>query len=304
MVHTRDLAYFLAVADHRHVTRAAKSLYVTQSALSKQLAALEKSLDARLFERIPAGMALTPAGEALQEYAREMLKLEAEATAAVRRATAAEKVTLGFWTSPPTAVLSKTVAEFSAMHRSVGLRLRRADWSERAGGVLGGRADVAIVQTKKDRVVHGLAGHRVVTEPIMLAVPVGHRLAGRDSVTVDDMVDEVVLVLPESAGNLAGVHFSPEAVKRIRNVEYISTTDETNEAVAAHLGVSPTLESVAQAHPHPLVVHVPIEGATPSETWVVWREEDERRPEIRDLAASLVRSLDAWIATWNGDTQA
>jgi DNA-binding transcriptional LysR family regulator len=97
MWHLRDLRYFVAVADHRNFTRAAQELFVSQPSLSKQVAALERSLGTPLFRREHDGVRLTQAGEALLPFARRILATAAEAEAAVSAATA--ELTIGFWLS-------------------------------------------------------------------------------------------------------------------------------------------------------------------------------------------------------------
>ena len=67
------LKYFIAVAEERHITRAAARLGIAQPPLSQQIHLLETELGAKLFERLPKGVALTPAGEALLEDGRSIL---------------------------------------------------------------------------------------------------------------------------------------------------------------------------------------------------------------------------------------
>lgn len=76
-MHITGLRYFLAVARLGSVAEASEQLHVAASAISRQISNLEASLNCILFERRPRGMALSPAGERLAEYARRML-LESE----------------------------------------------------------------------------------------------------------------------------------------------------------------------------------------------------------------------------------
>src|SRR5947209_5485906 len=77
------LAIFDAVASTGNVSRAAESLMISQPAVSKQLRILERALATPLFERIPKGMRLTPAGELLATYASRIFALETEAEEAI-----------------------------------------------------------------------------------------------------------------------------------------------------------------------------------------------------------------------------
>ncbi|TIS20010.1 LysR family transcriptional regulator, partial [Mesorhizobium sp.] len=82
-MHPRLLKTFLAVARTRKVTRAAGELNLAQSSVSDQIQALEAELGATLFIRSRQGLDLTPAGEALQPYAEELLALADDARAAI-----------------------------------------------------------------------------------------------------------------------------------------------------------------------------------------------------------------------------
>ncbi|GAA4548306.1 LysR family transcriptional regulator [Amycolatopsis samaneae] len=84
MVELRHLRYFLAVAEESGFTRAAALLHVSQPTLSQQIRALERELGCALFERLPGGTRLTPAGSALLEPARKAITIVADGVGAVR----------------------------------------------------------------------------------------------------------------------------------------------------------------------------------------------------------------------------
>ena len=98
----RKLECFLAVAFEGNLTRAAETLYLSQSALSGQIKQLEEALEFPLFERQARGMALTPEGEGLLPYARAAIQAmdEFRARAATLRSAEAGRLVVGLNTDP------------------------------------------------------------------------------------------------------------------------------------------------------------------------------------------------------------
>jgi DNA-binding transcriptional LysR family regulator len=90
-VDLQRLKYFIAVAEERHMTRAAVKLGMTQPPLSQQIRILEAEVGAKLFERLPKGVSLTPAGEALLEDGRSILDAAERAAKRVNRIASGEE---------------------------------------------------------------------------------------------------------------------------------------------------------------------------------------------------------------------
>src|SRR5215212_6336644 len=87
----RQLRYFIAVAEERHITRTAERLGMQQPPLSQQIKAMERELDVQLFFRKPRGVELTEAGRALLEDARAMLAQLDRALSRARRTARGEQ---------------------------------------------------------------------------------------------------------------------------------------------------------------------------------------------------------------------
>src|SRR5712691_3382600 len=97
--HTRDLRYFVAVAEELSFTKAAtERLFISQPALSKQIRKLENALRVRLFERDRRTVALTVAGAAMLPKARATLAQWDETTRAIAEAARGKTLTVGFQT--------------------------------------------------------------------------------------------------------------------------------------------------------------------------------------------------------------
>ncbi|MEV5435563.1 LysR family transcriptional regulator [Streptomyces sp. NPDC052682] len=287
-VHVRDLRYFVAVAEELHFTRAAERLYVSQPALSKQVRALERQLGVELFRRDRRGVFLTEAGTALLPHARRVLAAWAQGAAAVESARAAQRSTLvvGMSTSPGRGGLLPAIrSRFTAAYPGTAVRLRQVNWQDPTAGLADGSSDVAFVWLPlpgQER----FAWTVLAEEPLLLALPDTHPLAGRAEIDFTDLLDEPFLALPESTGPLRDYWLALDARggRPPRIGAEIASTEETYEALVAGLGVC----LVAQGNVPLLtlggVTARPVRGVTPSRYVLAWRREDGGRELVRGYA--------------------
>src|SRR4051812_27142855 len=136
-VHLRELRYFVAVAEHLHLGRAAEELFVSQPALSKQIRALEQRLRVELFDRDRRTVRLTAAGTALLPHAREELGAwqRAEQELARAAATASSTLVVGMSTGLGRGLLPAVRARFGVAAPEAELRVRQVRWDDPTGGL-------------------------------------------------------------------------------------------------------------------------------------------------------------------------
>ncbi|MFI0933472.1 LysR family transcriptional regulator [Streptomyces sp. NPDC021019] len=194
----RLLRAFLAVADELHFTRAAARLFVAQQALSRDIRRLERELGAELFVRTTRQVGLTPEGERLLPYARQVLDAHAELVGAFSGAPARPLlVDLNSDGATAARVLERArelLPECELMARfESGLT-----WA--AGEILAGRLDASFGRAAglAPAVRAGLSVHPVRYEPMALMLPVSHPLAAREVVTLAELAGETVYA---GAGN-------------------------------------------------------------------------------------------------------
>jgi DNA-binding transcriptional LysR family regulator len=177
------LRYFVTVAEERHITRAAARLGMAQPPLSQQIRILEAELGARLFERLPKGVALTPAGQVLLEDARALLDAADRAGHRVRRVGAgAEGELLGGLTTSAALhpLVPRLLRVFHAAHSAISFDLHESNAAELTEAVLTGRLDVAIIRAPVARPA-ALTFLELGNERLLVALPVDHQLPVRKS---------------------------------------------------------------------------------------------------------------------------
>jgi DNA-binding transcriptional LysR family regulator len=271
----RDLRSFVAVAQHRNFSRAAEQLHVSQPALSEQIRKLEDELGAPLFDRTSRGATLTAAGEAFLPQARSVLAQADVAAETVRMVSAglAGTLTLGFIDSAALGILPPLIRRFTARYPAVKLRLRELGTRRQLEAVEAGEIDIGIVRGPVWN--PALAGRRIATESLLLALPEEHRLAGEAAVRLADLRDEGFITYPADRG--AGLYeetlrlcheagFEPKIVQEANEIYTIIGM------VAAGLGVAIVPDSVSAIAPGG-VVYRPTEPRAELERWAVWREE-------------------------------
>ncbi|MEU3822685.1 LysR family transcriptional regulator [Streptomyces sp. NPDC030392] len=182
MIDPRRLRILRAAADHRTVTAAAAALYLTPSAVSQQLAALEQETGHTLLTRSGRGVRLTPAGEILLQHANEVLaQLErAEAELAAYADGTAGEVSVAAFATGIAEVLAPAIGRLAGTHPGIRLRVRDAEGDESLPLVLDGEADLALAVEYRGAPRDGdrrLARVPLYAEPFDAVLHAGHPLA-------------------------------------------------------------------------------------------------------------------------------
>ena len=220
----RQLATFVAVAEEGSFTRAADRLHVVQSAVSAGVRNLEKDLGAALFDRSTHRVKLTDAGRALLPEARATLAAAQAGRDAVDEARGGLRGTVVLGTMQAQGMrainLVGVLAAFRAEHPGVEVAIRHSGGStEMAREVVDGRLDLAFVALPGDA-PPGLKLVPVASEPIMLAVPTGHRLARSAGVEVASLRDETLVDLAAGWGIRLAVDRAFTAAGVTRSIAY------------------------------------------------------------------------------------
>lgn len=175
----RHLRYFIAVAEEKHITRAAERLGMQQPPLSQQIKALEQELDAQLFMRKARGVELTDAGRAFLEEARATLMHLDRAFDSTRRASRGEqgRLCVGVTsTTPFHPIVPRAIRAFREACPMVALTLEECLSNESVDRVRNEQMDVAFIRATMGN-GHKLAITPLLDEPMVVALPGTHVLA-------------------------------------------------------------------------------------------------------------------------------
>jgi DNA-binding transcriptional LysR family regulator len=189
----RQLRYFVAVAEEGNITRAAKKIFLTQPALSRQIKALEDEIGQCLLERQAHSIRLTPVGEALVHEAREFLQRAEAMLERVRTTGSGLRLRVGYAPSLAAGLLPAAVESFTQTHPKARVELFDLSTAEMLAGLESDKLDVALT-VGQERDTRGLKWTPLVRAPWQLAVNRNHPLARRRRVTPAEVAHEPLLV--------------------------------------------------------------------------------------------------------------
>ena len=270
----RHLRYFVAVAEELHFHRAAQRLHISQPPLSQQIRALEGELGVQLLERNRRGVVLTAAGSVFLAEARGILSAVEAATESARSVArgAAGRLALAFVGSAMHGPLPAVLRAHRAAFPQVELALTELPTAAQLVALREGRVDVGVIRPPVDD--GDLTIETIHTEPVVVALPAGHRLAARERVRLADLLEEgfVLLARREAPGlheslarALARAGGAPRVVQEAREMQTVVGL------VAAGMGVSLVPASVG-ADAHGGVVYRPVAEPAPTVSLALaWR---------------------------------
>jgi len=189
----RQLRYFVAVAEDGNISRAAKRIFLTQPALSRQIKALEDEIGQCLLKREAHSIQLTPVGEALLREARELIQHAEQVLERVRAAGRGVRLRIGYAPSLAAGMLSVAVANFTQTHPNARVELFDLSTEEMLTGLENDKLDVAL-SVGQQRRTRGLNWTPLMQAPWQLVVNSNHPLARRSQVTPAEVAREPLLV--------------------------------------------------------------------------------------------------------------
>lgn len=267
MIDVQRLRVLRAVAEHGSFNQAAAALRLTPSAVSQQMAALERSVGTEVVSRSTRGVTLTRAGEIMVRAAESVAaELEHAQRQVARLSTGRTQITVATFTSGGRVLLPAALTRLTTVHPGTVVHIRESEPEEALPLVRQGAVDLALsyhfdgpLPTGPNA---GLEWTPLLEDPLHVVLPQGHRLAGRDALDLAELAAE-----PWVLGCLKTEAYLRRYAERAGFVPDVrgTTTDYffARSLVAAGMGISlipsialapeiPGLCTVAIAQPRPI----------------------------------------------------
>jgi DNA-binding transcriptional LysR family regulator len=288
----RHLRYFTAVAREMSFSRAAEKLHIAQPPLSRQIKSLEDELGAQLLDRSSRPMRLTPAGRFFQIQAQQLLDRMAEVQTATARIAGGRRTWFGIGFVPSTLYgkLPDVIREFRAALPNVELNLYEMTTVEQMEALKAGRIDVGFGRLNFDD--DDIVGELVREEPVMVALPMNHRLVRHKKISLAKLATEPLLLYPARPRPSYADHVLEMFHSRGLKPAIALEANEVQTAiglVVAGLGYALVPQSVQNLHLEG-VHYLPLsdEGVT---TPVIMNRRRSDESELTSYLAEMVRSL-------------
>ncbi|MEQ6025208.1 LysR family transcriptional regulator [Streptomyces salinarius] len=237
----KQMRYVVAVADTGNFTRAAEQCLVVQSALSHQIARLERELGARLFDRTSRRVRITPAGEAFLTAARQCLEAAERASANVAAAVGEVRGRLAVGLIPTVAAVDipGALRDFRRRYPQVRISLRVGASDDLVEQVVQGSIETAFLGLPITARPEGVRVRELARDRLVAAVSPEHPLAGEKSVALSRLAAEVFVDLPAgTAGRVQSDQaFSAAGIDREVAFE-VTTAEFMVRLVSEGLGVA------------------------------------------------------------------
>lgn len=239
-----QIDYFLSVARHLNFTEAAKSLYITQPTISKQIAILEKEIGVQLFFRTKRTVRLTPAGTVLLKELQGINQRIESAVEIARQSYLGEhsSIKIGCLEAMDTGLfVRKYINNFKAKYPGVHIVLERHSFKALREKLIYGSLDLIFTLSFEIDDSLGVLGESVATTTSSIIMQASHPLAQHANVTLGDLKNENFVLIsrdesPRGFDSVIGLcrkhGFTPNVVRQLPNVESLLLCVESGLGVS------------------------------------------------------------------------
>jgi DNA-binding transcriptional LysR family regulator len=266
---TRELAYFVAVAEELHFGRAAQRLGMAQPPLSRAIQQLERRLGVALLERTSRGVTLTPAGSVfLAESHKALDAVEAAVRRAQRAGEAVPKLLVAMKPDGDAGLLERIMPRYRDDPDAVDVEVVVCGIREQARMLRDGRVDLAFLHAPHDD-LSGFDTELLLTQDQVAMLPRGHRLAGRAALVLADLDGEPFPRWPGSDASGPEVRDPGQLLQLVALGQVVAVVPES-----------------ARRHARADVVCVPVLDAPKSSILLAWPDRTRSRAVAAFVRAS------------------
>jgi DNA-binding transcriptional LysR family regulator len=236
------LKVFCTVAETRSFSKTSEIIHLTQPAVSLQIQALEEMYETKLFDRSSSRVTLTPSGEVLYKYAKEILALYTAAEKVIGEMTGLVKgsITIGAGSTIGNYMLPSVISDFRKTHPKIKVHLFVANMQGVIELLNAGNINVGLVEgdVKRQKIVVD----KLLSDELLLIVPTHHPWAKRKEVSVSELIEEPFILREAGSGTRQTIEkFLARhgiALQGMKVSMVLGTTQAIKEAVENGLGVS------------------------------------------------------------------
>ena len=197
----RHLRYFVAVAEHESISRAAKRLHVSQPPLSRQIRDLEAEIGVALLRRDSRRLTLTPSGEVFLREARAILERFEGAVVLTREMARCDaiRIRVGHSSAASIEALPRILCGFQKLHAEAKVKLRTMTTLEMISSLRRGELDICLTVCGSSADLEGFTVQEIDTYGLLAGVPRQHPLSELDQIPLKDVAREPVISVTRSA---------------------------------------------------------------------------------------------------------
>jgi len=237
-----QLKIFCKVVELRSFSKAGQTIYLSQPTVSSHIKDLEDHFGCRLIDRLSKEAVPTKAGELLYGYARKMLRLSEETEAALAEFVGKIKghLSIGGSTIPGGYLLPRIIGAFAKQYPDVTISLMVADTAKIISEIAAGYLELGVVGAKSGE--KKISQEILIQDQLGLIVPADHPWAGKKSVPLAALRDELFIVRERGSGTLASIQLSLARqgyrIEDFRIVAELGSTEAVRQGIKHNVGVS------------------------------------------------------------------
>jgi LysR family hca operon transcriptional activator len=286
----RHIRYFIAVAEEGSLTVAAeKRLHTAQPSLSRQMRDLEAELGCELMTRSARGVELTAAGRVFLDHARVVLLQVEAAIEATRRAATPAKASfvLGFLTGHEFEWLPAVMGIMRDELPNTEVVIHSLSSLDLADGLMRGKIDLAFLRRQLN--TPGVVYTLLRNEPLIVLMPADHRLAARDAIRPQDIVEEQLIGVP--AAKSPALRAVTDAYGAKLGIDLTPDLDVDNLSMAMSLVASTGGIALMPLYARNLlpstVISRPLDGAPPTIELSLGYNEANTSPLLKTIVSKI-----------------